>query len=108
MPAILGHVRADRRDLVDLVDERVWVRPYQAVPAVATPRRLQVMRDVRREGRAECPRVAGLAALPLAAGSPWRGRFGVRWIGRGWDRRVGRVAVQAIPEIGQFRPEVID
>jgi hypothetical protein len=106
MAAILGHLRANRRDLNDLVPERFGIVPGERVRASAASVGLQLDDAIRGQFGTSSLGMSRLAALPLPGRRLGRGRLGVWRVGR---RGLGRVR-GGLPEpsfeIGQSRFEI--
>jgi hypothetical protein len=119
MEPVLRHFRSERRQLQDLVAERVRVLPPKGMPAPAALGRLDNFRVIGGQQGAPPPLVPGLAAGPAAGGSARRPAFDSRRVGGGRPRGVGGVLVEAVlqlsdllleaphggPQLGRFSPQ---
>src|SRR5262245_17789243 len=101
-------MRANRRDLNNLVTERLGVGPGQRVAAPGACLRAEFNDGVRREIRAGPPAVPGLAALPPDGWDLRRGWLGVWQVRRRRPGGVGRVLVQPGFEVGEPCFEIPD
>ena len=101
-------MRADRRDLDDLVAERLGVVPGERVRAPVAGAGPQLDDGVRGQVGAGPLGVPGLTALPLPGRRLGRGRLGVRRVGGRGLRRVRGVLAEPGFEVGEPGFEIPD
>jgi hypothetical protein len=108
MAAVLGHLRANRRDLNDLVPERRGIVPGERVGASAASVGLQLDDAVRGQFGTSSLGMSRLATLPLPGRRLGRGRLGVwRVGGRGLGRVRGGLTDPGL-EVSESRFEIPD
>jgi hypothetical protein len=99
MELVLGHFRADRRQVQDLVAQWLRVLALKGMAAPPTMRGLEDFRVVGREEGPLLPRVPRLAAGPAARGWARRAALDCGRVGGGRARRVGGVLVELAAQV---------